>query len=153
MVIYFYKADGPYGCFSNFSPHPIQAAGRAWPTVEHYYQAQKLVGTPDEALMEVIRQMPTPEAAAQLGRDQARSIRADWELVKYSVMLEAVRLKFQTHAPARQVLLATGKADLVEQSPVDYYWGCGQDGSGCNHLGRILMTVRAELQEQALQHQ
>ncbi|MFM2063889.1 MAG: hypothetical protein RLZZ507_3560, partial [Cyanobacteriota bacterium] len=38
MTIYFYKVWQPYGCFSNFSPHPIEIEGVDWPTVEHYYQ-------------------------------------------------------------------------------------------------------------------
>ncbi len=41
MTIYFYKVWEPYGCFSNFSPHPIEIHGVYWATVEHYYQSQK----------------------------------------------------------------------------------------------------------------
>jgi N-glycosidase YbiA len=33
----------------------------------------------------------------------------------------------------------------VEDSPVDYFWGCGIDRSGQNQLGQILMQVRSEL--------
>ncbi|MEW5315496.1 MAG: hypothetical protein WDW38_006920 [Sanguina aurantia] len=40
-----------------------------------------------------------------------------------------------------------GGAMLVEGSPNDYFWGCGYHGSGTNHLGRLLMRVRDELQE------
>lgn len=38
-----------------------------------------------------------------------------------------------------------GGAALVESSPHDYFWGCGVDGSGANHLGALLMRLRAEL--------
>jgi len=39
-------------------------------------------------------------------------------------------------------LLSTGDAEIVENSPIDYYWGCGANGSGKNRLGIILMEVR-----------
>ncbi|MGC9503332.1 NADAR family protein [Baaleninema sp.] len=147
MTIYFYKVDRPYGCFSNFSPHSIELEGEFWPTVEHYYQAHKYLGTEDEWLMETIRQAETPEKAAQLGRDRSRRCRGDWDAVKTTVMRKAVRQKFLTHPEIQQVLLETGDEVLVEDSPVDYFWGCGVDRTGENHLGKILMSVREELRQ------
>ena len=44
-------------------------------------------------------------------------------------------------------LLSTGERKLIEDSPVDYYWGCGEDGSGVNMLGKLLMELRTELQK------
>ena len=46
--IVFYRVSEPYGEFSNFSPHPIKLKGLTWPTSEHYFQAQKFVGTEHE---------------------------------------------------------------------------------------------------------
>ena len=40
-VIHFYSTTGEYGCFSNFSRHPVFLKGKRWPTSEHYFQAQK----------------------------------------------------------------------------------------------------------------
>jgi N-glycosidase YbiA len=74
-------------------------------------------------------------------------LRSDWEMVKDEVMQQAVLLKFQTHDDIRAILLATENEAIVENSPRDYYWGCGKDGSGQNKLGRILMHVRAILRE------
>ena len=142
MTIYFYKVEEPYGCFSNFSPHGINLGGKDWPTVEHYYQAHKFLGTQDEPLMEVIRQVKTPEEAAALGRDSSRTVRSDWENVKLQVMREAVFAKFLTHPHLQEQLHATGSELIVENSPTDYYWGCGVDHTGQNHLGKILMEVR-----------
>ncbi len=147
MAIYFYKADQPYGCFSNFSPHAIIIDGKKWPTVEHYYQAHKLLGTPDQDLMEAIRQVETPEQAAAMGRDRARIIRVDWKTAKNEVMWQAVLTKFLTYKEIQAVLLNTGDELLVENSPRDYYWGCGKDGSGQNQLGKMLMQVRCYLRE------
>lgn len=140
MTIYFYvEREVPYGCFSNFSPHGFLLDGLYWATSEHYFQAQKFVGTPH---LEKVRQMKTPKDAANLGRNRALSLRPDWEQVKDTVMRKAVLQKFTTHANIREILLSTGDEALVENSPIDYYWGCGKDGSGQNKLGQILVEVR-----------
>jgi predicted NAD-dependent protein-ADP-ribosyltransferase YbiA (DUF1768 family) len=34
---------------------------------------------------------------------------------------------------------------LIENSPTDYFWGCGANHTGENHLGKILMGVRTEI--------
>jgi hypothetical protein len=147
MTIYFYKVCEPYGCFSNFSPHPIVFGGLQWQTVEHYYQAQKFVGSENERLIQVIRGVPTPENAAALGRDRTRKLRPDWEHVKQQVMWQGVLTKFLTHPNIQAILLDTGDELIVEDSPTDYYWGCGQDKTGQNQLGQILMKVRQEIRQ------
>ena len=146
MTIYFYKVNEPYGCFSNFSPHGIAIAGENWQTVEHYYQAQKFIGTPDEKSSLIIKAVSTPEQAAALGRDCRRQLRSNWEQIKVAVMREAVRQKFLTHQDIQAILLSTADLLIVEDSPNDYYWGCGETKTGANHLGKILMSVRAEIQ-------
>lgn len=142
MPIYFYSQHDEYGYFSNFSAHGFELDGRYWPTVEHYFQAQKF---PDPAQQARIAQARTPKAAKALAWKGKQPIRADWDQVRDAVMLRALRQKFQTHAALRQLLLVTGDELLIEKSPTDYYWGCGADGSGQNRLGELLMQVRTEL--------
>ena len=145
MTIYFYSTrEEPYGCFSNFSAHGFELDGVYWPTSEHYFQAQKFVGTPH---FEQIRQVKMPKDAAKMGRERKRPLRQDWEEVKDDIMRKAVLCKFETHANIREVLLSTGDEEIVENSPIDYYWGCGKDGSGKNKLGLILMEVREILRQ------
>ena len=60
-------------------------------------------------------------------------------------MRRAVRAKFEQHPDIRAVLLGTGDEELIEDAPNDYYWGCGEEGTGKNMLGKILMEVRGEL--------
>jgi len=151
MTIYFYKVCQPYGCFSNFSPHGIEMEGIYWPTVEHYYQGQKFVGTTDASIIPLIHDAPTPEEAAALGRCPSRCLRPDWELVKTQVMRVGVLQKFITHPDIREILLITGDEMLIENSPTDYFWGCGANHTGENHLGKILMGVRAEIRLQLLE--
>ena len=141
-VIHFYSVSGEHGCFSNFSPHPITLKGKTWPTSEHYFQAQKFAGTPDE---EEVRQAKSPMIAARMGRSRKRPLRKDWESVKDAIMHEAVLAKFTQHADLRAILLGTGDATIVEHTKNDGYWGDGGDGSGKNRLGQILMRVREEL--------
>ncbi len=57
-------------------------------------------------------------------------------------MRKAVLRKFETHKDIRDILLSTDNEEIVENSPIDFYWGCGSDGSGKNMLGIILMEVR-----------
>jgi N-glycosidase YbiA len=143
-VIHFYTTTGRYGCFSNFSRHPIKLGGKTWPTSEHYSQAQKFAGTEHE---DEVRKASTAMIAARMGRDRRRPLRRDWDSVKDRIMLDAVRAKFTQHEELHAVLLGTGDARLVEHTTNDSYWGDGGDGSGKNRLGQILMQVRAELRE------
>jgi ribA/ribD-fused uncharacterized protein len=142
-VIHFYSTRDEFGCFSNFWAAPIFLAGKRWRTTEHYFQAQKYAGTDRE---EEIRQAKSPMVAAHMGRSRKHPLRADWERVKDGIMREAVLTKFAQHADLRAILLGTGTATLVEHTARDSYWGDGGDGSGRNMLGRILMSVREELQ-------
>ena len=41
MTIRFFSKSETHREFSNFAPFPIDLDGKRWPTVEHYYQAQK----------------------------------------------------------------------------------------------------------------
>lgn len=146
VVIQFYSTTGEYGCFSNFSRHPVFLKGKRWPTSEHYFQAQKFAGEPDE---EEIRQANKPMLAASMGRDRKRPLRRDWESVKERVMMDALRAKFTQHEELTAILLGTGDAVLVEHTANDDYWGDGGDGRGKNRLGVLLMRLRSELAEQA----
>lgn len=145
-VVHFYSASGEYGGFSDFSRHAITLKGARWRTTEHFFQAQKFAGTEHE---EQVRMAKTPGEAARMGRDRKRPLRRDWESVKDSVMLDAVRAKFTQHDDLKAALLGTGDAKLVEHTEKDSYWGDDGDGSGKNRLGQILMNVRDELRAAA----
>ncbi|NCJ05599.1 DUF1768 domain-containing protein [Synechococcales cyanobacterium C] len=115
------------------------AIEKVWPTSEHYFQAQKHVGSP---LEEDIRRAVGPRAAFKLGRSQQP--RSDWAKVKDTVMYRAVRAKFEQNRKLREMLLSTGDAELIEHTVNDDYWG---DGSGRNMLGCILMLIREEMRD------
>jgi N-glycosidase YbiA len=141
-AVYFYAQTDPYAEFSNFAPYGLAKDGVWWPTVEHYFQAQKFE---DKDYREKIRRAGRPKEAKALGMTRQMPLRSDWEEVKDGVMLDAVGGKFRTHAKLAALLLSTENRMIVENAPMDAYWGCGPDGSGLNKLGTILMQVRKEL--------
>ena len=143
--IKFYNRDEPYYEFTNFYPIRIRIDGKDWPTSEHYFQAQKFVGTP---YVDAIRILPTPRDAFQLSRDPtvSRWKRSDWDRVKDDIMLKALRCKFEQNSQLRDKLLGTGDKTLIEHTHNDSYWGDGGGGGkGLNKLGQLLMIVRSEL--------
>ena len=60
-------------------------------------------------------------------------------------MRSAVAAKCAQHDTVRALLRATGEVRLLEDSPNDYVWGVGRDGSGRNELGLVLEEVRAAM--------
>ncbi len=141
-MIKFWDKNEPYAEFSNFANYPISLDGHVWRTVEHYYQAMKTLSESERA---IIRHTNTPGEAKKLG--QHVLLREDWEEVKYEVMKTAVRAKFSQHEDIQQVLFNTGFREIAEDSPNDYIWGLGKDGTGQNLLGKVLVEIREELRE------
>lgn len=169
--IKFWRAKGEkYGAFSNFSNHGFELDGHFWKTSEHYYQAQKFAGSTqtitinnkNTLVFDYIRDQKGPMGAAKEGRRRDFIIRQDWDWysvkdldgwsidkpplyrTKDIVMYRALRAKFKKHESIRNLLLSTGDLEIIEDSPTDYYWGCGKDVSGLNMLGRLLMKLREE---------
>ena len=139
--IYFYgrtkgRVNGKYRFLSNFYVAPIMLDGKQYRTIEHYFQSQKF---PGEDLGEAIRLADTARAAKKLAWQ--RPAPADWDERKESVMLAALRTKFAQYPELAQKLLATGDAQLHEDSPDDLFWGV----KGRDRLGQLLMKVREEL--------
>jgi hypothetical protein len=66
-------------------------------------------------------------------------------------MRQALLAKFTQYSELRDLLLATGDAEIVEHSRNDSYWADGGDGKGHNKLGKLLMQVRAELRRTSSQ--
>jgi hypothetical protein len=133
------RFSGDFGFLSNFYPSTIYVDGERYPTVEHAFQAMK---TMDPTSRRLIRLAKTPGIAKKMGR--CVGLRPDWESVKYPMMLDFVRKKFDNPF-LRPMLLATADATLIEGNTWnDRVWGVC-DGVGQNNLGKILMQVRDEL--------
>lgn len=140
MAILFY--DPPYYVFSNWSAHMVEYKGILYTTAEHAYHVQKFT---DEEVKRQIRKSKSPmeaKAVAHLNRDKEVS---NWDDIKVAVMEEIVMQKALQHQEVRDILLATGDEEIVEDSPDDYFWGIGKDGTGENQMGKIWMRVRLAL--------
>ena len=142
--ILFYNKDEPYYEFTNFAPYSATIDGIKYPTSEHYFQSQKLVGTP---YCNYIATLERPRQAFEFPRKPhvASWVRKDWQSVKDDVMYKALYHKFKQHQQLYELLLSTQDRRLVEHSPYDSYWGDGGDGKGLNKLGELLMKLRNAL--------
>jgi ribA/ribD-fused uncharacterized protein len=142
-----------YRFLSNFWPAVVffedNVEGRWYPTVEHAYQAAKSLNVRNR---KEIAEASRPGDAKRLGKRIA--IRSDWETIKVQVMEQLVRQKFFKYPKLGAMLLATGNEKLIEGNTWgDTCWGCvwkvNSSGNGewvgQNHLGKILMKVRAQL--------
>lgn len=139
-MIKFWRTTDKYGCFSNFSAHSIEANGKTYPSSEHFYQAHKATSEEDH---ELIRRAKGCKACKNLAHEI--EMRPDWEGLKFSIMLAALRLKVQQYEFIREKLLETGDQEIIEDSPYDEVWGSGRNGQGMNLLGKAWMQVREEL--------
>ena len=171
--VVFSAPDLPHGELSNFFSTPVRFCGVQYPTSEHAYQAQKLLGpssTPaSRRAAALVCKQSTPFKAkllaslnpprrwawqAQLAdlaatlRQQGARQRDDWERVRLDVMLSVLRCKFRHNSACRAVLLATGERPLVERSRTDLFWAQNASGVGENNLGRLLAVVRRELRDE-----
>ncbi|XP_019853229.1 PREDICTED: uncharacterized protein LOC109582755 [Amphimedon queenslandica] len=141
QAILFYDSRDPYYEFTNFSYYPVVIDGVLYPTTEHYFQSQKLIGTP---YCFQVASLSSPREAFEYPRQQGVRdwVRKDWASVKDDVMYRALFHKFTQHDNLRILLLMTDDRKLIEHSPYDSYWGDGPDGRGLNKLGELLMDLR-----------
>lgn len=173
-TIKFYDPKNPFYEFSNFFHAPFILDGETWMTTEHYFQAAKFMDHhPDYA--NLIRMCSTPGKCFVLANQKCKGgyaakwmvnpeagdrrllndivikykdtvhIRPDWDNVRLVVMKRCLLAKFRQNITLAKLLLDTGDALIVEDSPRDSFWGIGKNGDGANHLGRLLMEVRDEL--------
>lgn len=130
--------DGQYAFLSNFWAHPVKFEGREYPSTEHAYQAAKFL---DEEKRAKIAGLKTAKEAKRAGK--WKGLRPDWDAVKLQVMETVLREKFKD-PQLKEQLLATEKEELREGNWWgDTYWGVCK-GEGLNHLGKLLMKIRAE---------
>ena len=143
--------------FSNFYNCPVVIGNNSqYRTAEHYYQSWKAAYFGDQARWEAIKAAPWAGQAKYLARDIKNFDRRTWELVAPQFMEAVVYQKFSGNAEAREKLLNTGDAILVEACTWSNFWGSGLDllddahadldaWKGANVLGQILMKVRERL--------
>ncbi|KAK0205005.1 hypothetical protein DFS33DRAFT_1324655 [Desarmillaria ectypa] len=144
--ILFYDKDKPFYFFTNFSAHSVVYNGERYPTSEHLFQSFKFEHRPN--LAKHIRTCSErPSVAFSEARRFQPEVRPDWKAVNINKMEVALYLKFTQHSDLKREILATGDAELVEDSPKDAFWGVGLDGRGRNELGKALMRIRERIRQ------
>jgi ribA/ribD-fused uncharacterized protein len=134
-----------YRFLSNFDSSWIDYKNHSYSTVEHAFQASKAISESDR---EWVASAASPGSAKRRGSPRGENgrvitLRSDWNEIRVNVMLELVRIKFAI-LDLRAKLLATGEEELVEVNWWHDTWGV-ENGIGENHLGKILMQVRWEI--------
>jgi len=137
--IVFGKPFGKYADLSNLSNHSIDSKFKVWPTVEHFYQANKFIGSSYE---EKIRNLRNVHEVLEIGHNRFLPIRTDWEEAKEYVMTEGLVAKFIQYPQLKNLLLSTSGCILVNYDKENDYWGSGFNGYGKNRLGILLMKIR-----------
>jgi len=143
--VLFYERE--YYMFSNFSSFSVQYKDIIWMTSEHAYQAAKYT---DEAIREKIRSARSSYDAFRIGREHSDAYRPDWSDIKVDVMREIVQAKLDQHPHIKEKLIETGEKEIIEDSPVDSFWGWGPNKDGQNKLGNIWMELRTEIKNESL---
>jgi ribA/ribD-fused uncharacterized protein len=138
---------GQWAFLSNFHPAVLTWDGVTYPSSEHAFNAGK---TTEPYLRAWIAAADTPKEAKRRGHQVRLRDRWDTE-VRYQVMRDVLRAKFTADPRRVAALLSTGGAPLVEGTTWhDQHWGictCARHkGDGDNHLGRMLMELRTELE-------
>lgn len=140
--------SGEHRFLSNFWPAEVRYGAFTWPTVEHAYQAAKF---DDAKVHRNLRAMADPGRAKRYARQLTP--RAGWhDDEKLKIMEDLLRQKFSI-PELRARLAATGFVALEEGNLWnDRYWGIcpPRSGRGQNHLGKLLMQIRADIHKEYL---
>ena len=128
-----------YRFLSNFYPVDIEYEGILYPSVEHAYQAAKTTDINEKL---IISKLSTALEAKHHG--YKTQLKENWDDIKIDIMFELLKLKFQNDELKMQLIQTKDKYIEETNTWGDKFWGvCGTIGH--NHLGQLLMKVRAEL--------
>ena len=149
---------GEFMVLSNFSRTPFVVNGTAWPTSEHFFQANKTLNL---LHCKEIRDASTPGIAKKMGSPRGYkgfkiTLRENWELIRIPVMEFVVKEKFVQNVKALEILMSTEGHLLIEGNTWhDNFWGacnCARCRGKLkeNTLGKLLVEVRQELMDKEL---
>lgn len=134
--------------YSNFWETPVYDKwdGITYPTSEHFYVAMKCTTADEVSKRKSIAIIDTPGNVKSFGRKLSPVY--GWNDRKVHEMRRIVYQKFFQNEELKDKLLASGR-DYIQEGNTwnDTFWGVNlKTGEGQNYLGRILMEVRAILE-------
>ncbi|KAJ3732656.1 hypothetical protein DFJ43DRAFT_1154051 [Lentinula guzmanii] len=146
--ILFYHKHNPHYGFTNFSRHSVDYMGKRYPTSEHLFQSFKACAEGPRHRLLIAEHIRTCSERPSIAFSEARKfqseVRPDWKKINVEKMDVTLYHKFTQHPDLMNELLATGNAELVEDSDKDAFWGIGADGRGRNELGKALERLREQ---------
>ena len=165
-AIYFFTPKcEKYGYLSNFYKTNLvekvekveEETDKLFNCSEHYFMYYKCLtfDLTNRELLEKIYYEESPYKVKKLGRQVKNYDEKIWSVKRYSIMINALRLKFTQNETIKANLLSTKPKTLYEASPFDKLWGIGYSAKnaiikdkikyGQNLLGKALMQIRDEL--------
>lgn len=132
---------GKYYFLSNFYNAKVNWEGITYLNNESAFQSAKVL---DKEVRLKFANLD-PSSGKRKGRHV--QLRYDWEKIKFDIMYQIVKCKFEQNLDLKEKLIATGDEHLEEGNTWnDKIWGT-VNGKGQNNLGKILMRVREELKK------
>lgn len=111
-------------------------------TLEHAYQSAKFT---DENIINEIKNARSSYDSKKIAQKYPDKVKNDWEDLKLSIMEEIIRAKLEQHPYIQEKLLQTEEREIIEDSHKDAFWGWGPNKDGENHLGKLWMKLRSEI--------
>lgn len=135
-------------CLDNFSAFSVEIDGVVYKTIEHAFQTLKFLETAPE-VAKIIKNCKSPFEARLLAHQYKPMRRKDWGEIKYKVMEMLLTHKVLQNHYVKEKLINTNPYTIIEDcgEDDDKDWGCGLDGTGENHLGKIWMKIRNNLKD------
>lgn len=109
-------------CLSQWWRCRFIADGIAYSSAEQYMMAAKARLFQDRETLDQICSLVDPAAIKRLGRQVRYFNAAIWNEVKFHIVCEGNRCKFEQNSDLKDFLLSTGDTVLVEASPYDHVW-------------------------------
>eukprot|EP01006_Ploeotia_vitrea_P024601 TRINITY_DN57433_c0_g1_i1.p1 TRINITY_DN57433_c0_g1~~TRINITY_DN57433_c0_g1_i1.p1 ORF type:complete len:550 (+),score=47.83 TRINITY_DN57433_c0_g1_i1:40-1689(+) len=149
VVFSFYGEEGwNNSLLSSHAETPFFCGCTLWKTVNHYFQTRKWPN--NEPFKKFILSRKTAvEATSSAWRVDEKLDTVTWNAERDGIMEEALFMKFTQHRESRELLLETGKKDIICYSE-NPHWGKNMQNNGINVLGELLMTVRTQLRQEPL---
>ena len=157
--IYFYKESDKYGYFSNFYKSEfVDKNNIKFCCTEKYLMYMKAITFEPQntKLLNQILNEKNPSKIKYLGRCVKNYDDDIWSNIRYDIMIEGLRYKFNQNTFLKNKLVDTKNKTLYEASKYDKIWGIGyypyeavkkdKQTFGSNLLGKALMEIRDELQ-------
>ncbi len=137
--IYFFTVS--FEPLNNWSAHVIHIWGKDFYTSEHAFQWKKFSIVSPECANKILL-AKSPYSVFKISFANKDKQPSDWSQKKIIVMEEILRAKLEQHEDVKDALKRTNGKRIIENSPVDNFWGIGPNKDGKSMLGNIWMKIR-----------